>query len=392
VNGYVAPAQWADGADGYYGATPDGVSMTYENQEAHRSTKAATAQYALRLEQADPHTSVTFVFVSESGATIANLINTRKPGILDPLGINNPGYDLPVEIPELTRIVGNRKIDQLFISIGGNDCGFSDIISDLANPFTTTAQKEKEALAAFDKGYGDLPERYEDLNSALEENLNLPNTRSQIFITEYPDPGRTGPNSWGSIDLAPGLSISANVAQTFITPDIVKPLNAAIEKLHILYGWTYVDGIPPAFVGHAYSEPPPGVSYFVTLGQSLENQADILGTLHPNQAGHDAIANVLWSVASPAFVGTSSGLSSPASQSLGANNSAMVASALADPPVSVPSSSQYSYSGVSNGMAIGFYDSNPVGILNDYIAILDWGMRKKNRYDAIIAGGFASYM
>lgn len=385
----VAPAQWADGADGYYGATPYGVSMTYENQEAHRSTKAATAQYALQLEQADPHISVTYVCVSESGATIANLINTPKPGILDPLGLPNPVYDLPVVIQELSKSIGGRTSDQVVISIGGNDCGFSNIISTLAipDPFTTTAQKEKAALAACNNGYKDLAERYGERKSALKEycGRKLPKS-GQIFITEYPDPGRTGPNSWGSIDLAPGLSISKNVAQTFITPDIVTPLNAAIGKAAETYGWTYVGGISAAFVGHAYSQPPPGVSYFVTLGQSWVDQADIVGTLHPNQAGHkDAIANILWSVASPAFGGTSSGLSSPASQSLSTNNSAMVASALADPPVSVPSSSQYSYSGVSNGMASGFYDSNPVGILNDYIAILDWRVLKKKRYDAVIA-------
>ena len=110
----TSDALWADGADGFYGPTPFGLDMTEDNRQSHRSTLAATAQYALQLERSDPHTSVTFVHVSQSGATTQTTIGHRPA-----FGKEDPSYRLTPQTDLIPAIVGTRPIDQLFISLGG---------------------------------------------------------------------------------------------------------------------------------------------------------------------------------------------------------------------------------------------------------------------------------
>jgi len=118
------------------GATPG------EALRCHRSMLSGQARAALMLEKADPHTSVTFLHLACSGATIAEGLNGKYGGqdlggILDPLlnpKINSSFTGIPAQpkiVPQLDaavqKILG-REVDALVISIGGNDVSFSDII------------------------------------------------------------------------------------------------------------------------------------------------------------------------------------------------------------------------------------------------------------------------
>ncbi len=114
-----------------------------EALRCHRSMLSGQARAALALEQADPHTSVTLVHLSCSGATIeGGLTSTHNgPGpssIMDPLlmpEINSSFTGFPDQ-PRLQsqlevardRIMG-REVDAIVASIGGNDIGFSDLIT-----------------------------------------------------------------------------------------------------------------------------------------------------------------------------------------------------------------------------------------------------------------------
>lgn len=101
-----------------------------DHLRSHRSSLAAAPQAALDIERADPHTSVTFISVAASGATI-------DEGILGPYyGVSNEpvtkyfkkrGEPMPPQIEQLRNLVGRRPIDVLVIGIGGNDIGFSYI-------------------------------------------------------------------------------------------------------------------------------------------------------------------------------------------------------------------------------------------------------------------------
>lgn len=124
------------------GATPG------EALRCHRSMISGQARAALALEKADPHTSVTLVHLSCSGATITTgLIGKYEgqedfEGILDPL-LNpkiNPRYTGISFDPDANKIesqlvdaaikTAGREVDALLISIGGNDIKFSKIIEE----------------------------------------------------------------------------------------------------------------------------------------------------------------------------------------------------------------------------------------------------------------------
>jgi 1-phosphatidylinositol phosphodiesterase len=112
----VVPEIWARSTD---------ANMTLESRLAHRSTHAYSARYAMAVEEADPRSSVTYVSVAQSGAVVSELINTRNLSSDDGVTL------MPVQLEELKGIVGNRKIDTLLISIGGNDAGFGPLLGKL---------------------------------------------------------------------------------------------------------------------------------------------------------------------------------------------------------------------------------------------------------------------
>jgi hypothetical protein len=96
----------------------------------HLSANSSHAQAALMLERSDPHTSVTFISVAQSGAEVANLID--KP--------QKPDYSPVTSAPQLNDLAqalcGNaagcptaaRTIDYLLVGIGGNDAKFGDVL------------------------------------------------------------------------------------------------------------------------------------------------------------------------------------------------------------------------------------------------------------------------
>jgi hypothetical protein len=121
------------------GATPG------EALRCHRSMISGQARAALALEKADPHTSVTLVHLSCSGATITKGLKENYEGqedfaILEPLLTRQiyPGYTgisfdrsankIESQLVDAAIKTEGREVDALLISIGGNDIGFATII------------------------------------------------------------------------------------------------------------------------------------------------------------------------------------------------------------------------------------------------------------------------
>ncbi len=210
VPGYFGfeSAQWA------YSPDP---AMELENANAHRSTVAAPAQFALALQKSNPHEAVTFVSVANSGATIAQ-------GLLGPMpSIGDPSYTLPAEIDEVKQIIGSHPINVLTVSIGADDIGFSTRVdqlienTELGSPSLSTIQSQVDADLAT------LPQQYAMLDQAIK-GLDP----GQILITGYPDLTR---NSQGKI--APivflGLDIISAKDAKFAANNIIAPLDQAVE-------------------------------------------------------------------------------------------------------------------------------------------------------------------
>ena len=272
---FFRAAQWA------YSADP---AMNLENANAHRSTLAGPAQFALAVQAGDPHVAVTFVSVANSGASIAQ-------GVLSPMpSIGDPSYILPPEINELRQIIGTHPIDVMTVSIGANDIGFSTRVEQLITntlfdtPSLNTIQTQVNAALST------LPQQYAQLGQAIQTFHP-----GKVLITEYPDLTR---NNRGKI--APIVFSDVNIISKsnvrFALNNILNPLDAAVKTAAGANGWTYVGGLSSDFRTHGY---PSTNSWFRDLNDSYEIEDSRDGAFHPNAAGHLAIARRLLAAYSP---------------------------------------------------------------------------------------------
>jgi len=276
-------AEWADGL-----AAP---AVAEAHAAAHRSTVAWPALTALGLERADPRSSVTFVSVAASGASVAEGL----------LGGQNAA--LPVsQIDQVAALVGDRKIDVLLVSVGGNDIGFSHLIrglvdadelmdpicygTDVANVFLAVEDGDWgrgsslsyqlwppvscRATTAADgprlAGLRGLPGELDRLAQAIETTLDV----EAVYLMEYPDPtgaaaGR-GDGTCGEIvgDTTPpfGFHEISTEEQRQGRLRVLEPLNDVLADAAGRHGWTIVGGIAERFFdGHGYCGDWPDYGY-----------------------------------------------------------------------------------------------------------------------------------
>lgn len=118
------------------------IVYEWEFGACHRSATSSHARAARAIEEADPHTSVTFLAFGCSGATIGNLLGPYRgisPGESSEL---DGGRSLPAQVEALARSlcadqaaeVGAcppgmmRKVDVLLLQVGINDVHFSNVL------------------------------------------------------------------------------------------------------------------------------------------------------------------------------------------------------------------------------------------------------------------------
>lgn len=319
------PPLWADD-----GTTPDSP-QSIAHDVAHRSGLAGPAQAALAIERADPHSSVTFIFLAASGAGVVE-------GILEPddpmAGGDGDVRTLRPQLDELIDVMGCatddaasclREIDTLLVSAGGNDIGFAFTLGSLIalDPTLVVSPIYENLLdnlfADVGEEIDEIPSIFESLAVALEQ-LRI----DRVFLTAYP--GSLTYAAEGQIvyceeaggDLLPGLEVDRNELEV-LDMRLRQPLNEALEAVAADQGWVFVDDHVAAFEGHGYcgSDPyqevgyvgnpfpdpvvpsaDPGVRWFRQAAESVELQGGgglfrperlgTMGTFHPNELGHQA--------------------------------------------------------------------------------------------------------
>ncbi len=287
VNGFyfLKSAQWA------YSADP---AMNLQNAKAHRSTLAAPAQFALALQQSNPHEAVTFVSVADSGATI-------DKGLLGPMVSDvDSTYKLPGQISEVSQIVGSHPIDVLTVSIGGNDIGFSTRIKELASNSILGNTSLSDVQSQLTTDLGTLPQKYAALDQAIQ---GL--SPAKVLITEYPNPTRNQQGQYAPIKLA-GLDAIGKANVQFADQHILTPLNQAIETAAAANNWTAVGSLDAPFRTHGYSSTD---SWFQNVAKSLKYESTTIGAFHPNLKGQQVIAGRILSVYGQTTVSATQGTS-----------------------------------------------------------------------------------
>jgi hypothetical protein len=283
---------------------PGRVSAGWADRRCHRSSFAGTAQAALLLEKSDPQTSVTFVHLACSGATIDDgLIGTYKG--IDP----SPGDGkLPRQVSLLNAIERRRDVDAVLVSVGANDVYFGPSATfcikfkrcmkrrfDPDHPFRNPlrARYADRLPVVIGGALKALPGEYELLNEALAEPL-----RSRVFIVEYFDPTSSPRGGYCKIASGAGIvGISPAEAQ-WAHEKILRPLNEAIQTT-TPRTWRRVTGVEAAFQGHGYCASD-GRTWVVRLLKSVKTlglsrlKTAFAGTLHPNEAGHLETAGLIY--------------------------------------------------------------------------------------------------
>lgn len=262
-----------------------------------RSAIAGPAQAALSIEQADPHTSVTFLSFACSGAEItAGLVGEQTKGKIK----------LEPQIDKLKQALNERPVDALIISIGGNDIGFAELIARCI--LQPNCHRNQVTLDKLTSGLAILESRYKSLSEKIAE---LPPVQ-KVFITEYPDLVRDQDgelcNGKPAFDI---LLRRINRGEAEWASDRVIPaLNGKVSEAARQHGWVYVTGVADKFRTHGYCAPEP-VRWVRTFGdarriQGTDKRCSVIsfisslreclissGSVHPTEGGHATYASAL---------------------------------------------------------------------------------------------------
>lgn len=125
-------------------------AIDWDYAKCDRSRWSGFVRAAAQVEAADPRSNVTVIDVACSGATV-------------PSGVLGPQSGLPSQVQQLNDLRDGQQIDQVFLSIGGNDIGFSTVISTCVLNFSTTRSCFEDLTDSTDSRLAALVDRYADV-------------------------------------------------------------------------------------------------------------------------------------------------------------------------------------------------------------------------------------
>ena len=263
----------------------------WSDQGCHRSLYSHQLRAALQLALEDDHRVVTYVGVACSGSEVTFGLflqyagNEWVPNPTDRSQISAiasaqcddheaPMQDLPEAyhmdgtIPELQGglvlrkcdPINARKIDLMFVSVGGNDVGFSRLLANSVLADESTLRKlggwfgQVHSLDEASLGLEALTLRYKSLNRAIHYLLHIPWEQSdRVLLTAYPGLALQGdgtsicPDGVAGMDVLPDFALSEQKAR--VGTWIADKLNTAMSEAAAHYQWTFVDSQRRDFAG-----------------------------------------------------------------------------------------------------------------------------------------------
>ena len=325
----------------------------WQNLRCHRSALAGQVRAAQLIEEADPHSSVTFVHLACSGGRVHRGLLREYEGIVP------DGVAAVPQIDRVAELAGEDEIDALFVSIGGNDVNFANVVEacilgevcheddpvpdptlqaaaslvcSVSGSFEDECEEflgsvpDDEALDArtlFDihssteavdgqdireDGNDDLPDNYRELAQQIVGSLGMDPER--VYLTEVPDVTRDehGQTCGWPTEFPSSVSDALRVAlqelpgvtqteMSWASSHVTTQLRAAMQAAADEHGWQFVEGVDSRFEGHGYCAAFP---WLVRLQNTFQIQGDKNGALHPNVEGHGAYAEAIVDAFDPA--------------------------------------------------------------------------------------------
>ena len=281
------------------GAPDSGAGLfdgaTWQDTECHRSTRAGVSVAADLLRTENRYAEgVQSNNLACSGATIAARITAGYDRSQLDGGLLSRQGSRPSQIDQLNAAYGNRNIDALIISIGGNDVRFADIVQACGSAFWNCADPAGPTQRNLDADLSVLPGLYSELIDAVQGDATGQNRRlipsiTDVFLTEYPDPMLANGGRLCSLaplgDFLAGLTFWENSwARVQVLDRVNADLRSAVVNANNRAGthptWHLLPA--PDFSWHGYCA---GTNRWInTTSDSLTSQHDVRGTMHPNAA------------------------------------------------------------------------------------------------------------
>jgi hypothetical protein len=271
------------------------VRPRWLERRCHRSMRSGAAQAALALAAGDPHSSVTFLPLACSGATVAE-------GLLRPYAGVEPDRrrgELPPQVDEVAELARARRIDALLVSVGANDVHFGPLARfcvfvrgcparrfDPRRPSREAASPTAlSADAVHAEAQRALGGHYDELRRAL---ARAGVEAGRVVAVEYFDPTHDERGETCRA-LLPGIS----VGEAEWAHDVVlEPLNAELRNAALRHGWRLVGGVAQSFATHGICARGQ-LAWVRRIEESLFRGSGVSGPLHPNGAGHLATAALI---------------------------------------------------------------------------------------------------
>jgi lysophospholipase L1-like esterase len=253
------------------------------DQACHRSLYSQQLRAALQLGAEDPHRSVTYAGVACSGAEVTAGLFLRYKGnewVPNPPELSQISAAAeaqcgkheasPLDLPEAYHINGKipelkgglvlrkcakdyaRKIDLLFLSIGGNDIGFSRLVANAVLSNQSMLRQlggwigEVHGQAQASSQLNRVEPRYKSLNRAFHNLLYIPWDESdRIVLTGYPslalfgDGSETCKDGRAGMEVFPDFQVSEQKLRegTWVADKLHRAMRDSASK----YGWSFAE-------------------------------------------------------------------------------------------------------------------------------------------------------
>ncbi|WP_175551650.1 GDSL-type esterase/lipase family protein [Geodermatophilus amargosae] len=234
----------------------------------HRSMRSGHVRGSDAAQDLERGRVVTLLSFATSGAEVERGLLSAQHDWQSALG---------GQVEEAKRAIGNRPVDALLLSIGGNDVGFASGLEGLAGDWRDGGRDEM--VRSTRQRIDALADCFEKMATQVQ---SLVNPR-RVYITEYPagmfdkrDPsGRSlGVRGDGCGVFDSGIFMRVSIDDAEAIFDLAHQLNDQIKRAADRYGWTYLDGIAEGFAGHGYCMT--GVDrFFVLAEESCHSQGDL---------------------------------------------------------------------------------------------------------------------
>jgi hypothetical protein len=288
-------------------------------RDCDQSRVAYGSQAALRAENLDPRSSVTFLELACSGALLTEdadkmvQIAAAAGGRAEqqaPKDVQagakeyqfylrqagHTGKTIFKQLDALKKLIGDRELDGLTITIGVNDLDWTGVIAacvvmDRCDKDTVISGQNVGIAAREERLVEGMPALYKALGEYMKELFPASQLKPKhVYLVGYPDPLYKNLGALCDVFTGEGPAKFEGPEVAWAERSIINPFEQAGSAAARANGWTYVSMSNAIFSPHGYCSAAP---WWLGAGDAF-NRRNYAATYHPNREGQIAMTEQLW--------------------------------------------------------------------------------------------------